>query len=90
MYNHSLKKESAAYSRKRREEYIDGLEKRVEKSAAANMKLEKKEKTLESENKLVLLFLFITVIITNNWICCYMVSNYSCLFKIMRYYICRV
>ena len=33
------------------------------------MKLEKKVKTLESENKLVLLFVFITVIIINKWIC---------------------
>ena len=46
-----------------------GLKKRVEKSAAANMKLEKKIKILESENKLVLLFVFITVIIINKWIC---------------------
>ena len=77
------------------------------------MKLEK-VKTLESENKLVLLFVFITVIIINKWICCFcrllliqlrelqafvskynpsklqagsfmMVSDYSCLFKIVRY-----
>ena len=33
------------------------------------MKLEKKVKTLESENKLVLLFVFIIVIIINKWIC---------------------
>ena len=75
------------------------------------MKLEKKVKTLQSENKLVLLFVFITVIIINKWICrslltqlrelqafvskynpsklqagsFMMVSNYSCLFKIVRY-----
>ena len=39
---------------------MDGLEKRVDKSAAANIK-----KTLASENKLVLLFVLITVIIIN-------------------------
>ena len=41
-----------------------GWKKRVEKSTAANIKLEKKVKTLESENKLVLLFVFI-IVLTN-------------------------
>ena len=45
-----------------------GLKKRDEKSAAANVKLEKKVKTLKSENKLALC---LTVIIINKWICCF-------------------
>ena len=53
---------------KKEERNILMVEKRVGKSTAANMKLETKVKTLESENKLVLLFVLIKV---NKWICCF-------------------
>ena len=42
---------SAADSRKRKKEYVDGLERRVEKCTAMNNNLMKKMKLLETENK---------------------------------------
>lgn len=44
-------KQSAAESRKRKKEYVDGLEKRVEKCTAQNLSYKKKIQNLEEENK---------------------------------------
>ena len=44
---------SAADSRKRKKNYVDGLERRVEKCTEMNNNLMKKMKLLETENKCV-------------------------------------
>lgn len=48
-------KQSAAESRKRKKEYVDGLEKRVEKCTAQNLSYKKKIQNLEEENKWVVI-----------------------------------
>jgi cyclic AMP-responsive element-binding protein 3 len=45
-------KQSAADSRKRKKEYVDGLERRVEKCTEENQAYRQKISSLESENKL--------------------------------------